>query len=270
MNRLEIVLFFLFLSLCGHSQDSNSVYRITNQLGSTVSSKPIYKGVLYTDFKYLFSKSSSFEYDVPAWNSTSTFNYFQLNAGYGILEGLDLSVGYKQSQIGIVYDSSGHTIEDPYDYSNKAVSIGSKLNLLSQNGWKPELALSGSYRYNSRTNDELDFRFALSYAIYEKLCLIGNLGWLFQIDKLSGTRGANMYASLNLRYMASNGLGFYAEWASSKSYGSIPMSVGLGAFYQLNKNLLFHLQYSQFNEELDPVSPSYNFGGGLTWLMLNN
>jgi len=255
------------------AQDSVSIYSITDQLGSSSSSRAIYKGVFLANLNYNYS-----EMEIPGFGSKyNSWNHGPgLNLGYGISKRVDVRIGTGYSFLKYS-NKSFHTTETGTKNFWTGILVGSRLNLFSQKKWRPELAFSANVFISNNTKvltyEHLDLVLAWSYKLGDKFRLAGNFGWNETSSKFRSDGFFDpFYYTLNARYEWGKGIGFFADFYLPKSLENYHPTPSVGGYYRLNPNMQFHVRYRQFvdfnNQEYLPQF--YTIGGGFSWLIGNN
>ncbi|MAL60417.1 MAG: hypothetical protein CMC14_10245 [Flavobacteriaceae bacterium] len=171
-------------------------------------------------------------------NKSETYGYNTTLVRYGILENLELRIGWNFEEIR--FSSNG--TKNPNVLSGfSPLLAGAKIDIAQENGWKPEIALIGHVflpftageDYKPETTGA-DFRFSLSHTLSEKSSLGYNIGAQWGDDS---SEIAYIY-TLAYGYSITDCFGFYAE-----VYGDFPENNeanhfwDAGVTYLVNPNL---------------------------------
>jgi hypothetical protein len=243
-----------FISLA--QNDSTSIYNVTDQLGSSKSSRAIYKGVLLTNLNYNHSEVTYPTWDGEGYHVVS--DGFKFTAGYGVFKGVDIKMGIA------FFDTDASRIN--------SISVGSKVNLMKQTKWYPELALSGGYSYTTKNSDFYDAALSWSYKLGSKFRLGGNFAYVGVVSRLGGTSEFfdSFNYTVNARYEFGRGIGVFADIPLPKSLDDYSSMPEIGTYYRINKNMQFHIRYNQLISTDNNPTQLYNLGGGFSWLLGNN
>ena len=261
---LTLTALSLIMSI-SYAQDSTSLTNISDNLGNTVSSRAIYKGTILTSVNAGYSKLNGEESaGIPFNISFSTLP--TLNIGYGITKFLDVRIStgwYKRSWENRIDTGSVNGLG--------GFGISTKVNVLKQKSWIPEVAFGvgvsfPSKKFSGSTN--INSTLAWSYRFGDKFRLGGNFMMNTFYSDFSSNQEFNWQYSLNVRYEFIEGFGAYADlYSGSFSFGYFQLSGGL--YYRLNPNMQLNVSggYGGINSGSNITSTSIN--GGFSWLLFN-
>lgn len=266
-----ISLLFLFLSFTySKAQDSASSSSITDLIVPQTS-RAIYKGKLLTgiDYGYSNNRLTTNSQELNFWSNGPS-----LNLGYGITKRLDIriSTGYSSTTYRHYDHGQGFSGKN---HSWNGFSIGSKLNLLKQKGWIPELAVNASVSFGNFSNKltylGTDIGLPWAYKLGKKFRLGGSFNF-YHTNSVTdlGTLWDSFYYSINATYEFMDALGVYAQLALPKnlqSYYTIPK---VGAYYRINPKMQVNLNFSKTfaSSNTQNIYEGQYVSAGFSWLML--
>lgn len=161
--------------------------------------------------------------------------------------------------------NSNPTLKEKSVYGIDNLQIGTKINLLTEKGLRPEIALIshvvfplGSEQFK---NDKtlINFVFSLSHSLSEKFSLGYNLGWTSDNINANGT---GLY-TLAVGYSITSKLGFYAEgYGVLKNLETATLGIDGGFTYLLNSNIQLDISAGKGLTE-----NNHFFSAGFSWLL---
>ncbi len=198
-------------------------------------------------------------------------NGFVFTRGYGVSKRVDvkLGLGYRFSRY--QYDSAGYVTNSRKAADFTGISLESKVNLFTQNKWRPELALSGNYFYSSLGGDMVGLVLSWSYRLGDKFRLGGNFASNNVDSELDGNYGFfdSFNYTVNARYEFVKGIGVFADIRLPNSLESYSAMPDFGVYYRVNSNMQFHMRYNQLMSIDNNPTQLYNLGGGFSCLFFN-
>lgn len=272
MKKAFFTLSLIISQISAISQDSMSIYQVTNELGYSESSKAIFKGKLLTSLNYAYSEwhLGNINQNFSNWGSGPN-----INIGYGITKRVDVRI--TTGQFSNTYRFLDGSTEKSGNIKNwSGLFFGTKVNLTNQKGWIPESAvsvdLSMPYQYESLELTTIKLNFAWSYLIGNNFRLGGD--FLFT-DDFDNFQQRNFFDSfhyrINARYELVNGFGVFVDVNLPKSFGGMIYNPNGGLYYRLNKNAQFHILYgtTMGNENKSYTYDSRYFRVGFSGMLLN-
>ncbi|MCH9659720.1 MAG: transporter [Bacteroidetes bacterium] len=212
INRYTLV-FILLTTIISFAQDAplEQESLITDRPDATEASSTVGAGVIQIETGAFYT---SFEENE---NKIETYGYNTTLVRYGLLDKLELRLGWNFEEIRFSFDGE----ENPNVLSGfSPLLAGAKIDIAEENGWMPEIAiighlflpLSASSDYRPETTGA-DFRFSLSHTLSEKSSIGYNIGAQWGDDS---SEVAYIY-TLAYGYSITDQFGFYAEL-----YGDMP------------------------------------------------
>jgi len=253
------------------AQDSNTVTNISNNLGTTMSSRAIYKGTLLTGVNFSSNNATvgynNFEYKTKSLSIPGIF------VGYGISKNVDIrvSTGYAKRE----WESNGG-VSGPQNGGFSGLSgigIGSTVNLFKQKKWLPELAFSldtyiPNYDFNNDVNVNLKSTLAWRYYLGNNFRVGGNFFMRNFINQSYSNHFTTEFSfTLNTRYELQNGLGMFVD-VLSPTFNLNSLYPSAGVYYRIKKNLQIQVTVGKsyhFNQDVE----SKYVAGGFNWLLFN-
>ena len=272
-NQLLTFCAITLISFSSFSQDDNTVTKISDNLGNTLSSKAIYKGTLLTGVRFSWSQAQvgftngsngGFKSTMKALPSA----YF----GYGISKNVDIhvSASYLQNE----WESDGIAGPSNGGFNGfGGLTIGSKVNLFKQKKWLPEIALNvdasiPNADFGFRELMKLQSTLAWGYYLGDNFRVGGNFIMRnFINSSYSETFTTDFSLTFNTRYELSNGLGFFADvMVGSFNFNSMFPTVGV--YYRYKQNIQLHISAGKYYTFQSSVDSEY-VSAGFSWLLFN-
>lgn len=207
----SLLLSFLGVPLLISAQEIEQQPIVTDRPDATEASSTVGQGVFQLELGGIYT---SFEEDNF---TTETFTYNTTLLKYGILENLELRLGWNFEETRF----SLNGIENPNVASGLSPLLaGAKIEIAKEEGWKPEIALIGHLFLPFTAGDDYqpettgaDFRFSLSHTLSERSSLGYNIGAQWGEDS---PEIAYIY-TLAYGYSITEAFGAYVE-----VYGDLP------------------------------------------------
>jgi len=270
MNYIKLltVSSILFTNGMLFAQDSITLNKdlpiVTNRPGFSESAQAVYKGGFQIEAGLSYDKSPV-TYD-PSF-SIHRLTVPNLGLLYGVSKNVELRVF--GNMYGTKYDK---TIEDGYQFEFNDLSFGSKINLTTQKGWRPQLAILINQGVPVKSADKTWDSKALlawNYTITSKFGIAGNIWYdlKYNFDAVPSTWSQGYLGyTVSLNYNVTSEFGVFGEWYSEKKLvkdGEYTSIVDGGFWYLIHPKFQVDLQggYGMSDE-------NYFVTVGLSYLLL--
>ena len=264
LTIIAVTLFTGTVSAQDSTQVNSDLPIVTNRPGYTEAAQAVYKGGFQIEAGFTYDKTPV-TYDPSA--SIHTLTIPNLGLLYGVSRNVEIRV------FGNIYGTKyDNNTEEGYELDFNDLSIGSKINLTKQKGWRPQLALLLNQGIPTdalaKTWDSKAL-LAWNYGVSAKFGIAGNIWYniKYSFDAVPDTWTQDYLGyTISLNYNISPGLGVFGEWYSERllaNYGSYTSIVDGGFWCLINPKFQVDLQggYGMSDE-------NYFLTAGLSYLIL--
>ena len=194
---------------------------------------------------------------------TRNLDIFNTLFRYGLLNNFELRVGVNYADVNV---SPVNGSEDTTLRGFVPLAVGTKIMITKQNGFIPEISMLGTVTVPNTGSKDLDilnlasdFRFALGWAITDRISAGGNIGaqWNTVVPGGSGFYSAVVGISI-LSWMN----GFVELYGWLPEYNLPDHRFDAGLTFPVKKNLQFDVSGGV---GLSEISPDYFVNAGVAW-----